>query len=87
MYSYNNRSLGCFNKKVTHAVNLSDVEMVVFENVNYGGGNAFQMAFVFKDVRIEPYVIRQILFEYLPSIQNYLLQKQVFYLENADSSS
>ena len=52
-----------------------NTEMVVFENVNYGGGNAFQMAFVFKDVRIEPYVIRQILFEYLPSIQNYLLQK------------
>lgn len=41
VFSYSNNSLGCFNKKVSAAINLDDVEMVVFENVSISQRRAF----------------------------------------------
>jgi len=43
------------------------------------------VAFIFKDVRIEPYLIRQIDFDNLTLIQQYLLSKGVYYIEDQDS--
>lgn len=87
VYSYNNGALGCFNKKISVALNFADVELVVFENVNYSSRNAFQMAFIYKDVRVETFVLKQIRFDDLADIQLYLVQKDVFYTETIDSES
>ncbi|CAL6086850.1 FACT_complex subunit spt16 [Hexamita inflata] len=85
--SYDGDTLGCFNKKVTKAICIEDIEMAVFENVNYGPRNAFQLALIFKDVRQEAYVIRQIEFDYITSLQQFLAQKGVFYIETPDSQA
>ena len=41
--------------------------------------------FVFKDVRVEPYTIRQVQFDNITEIQNFLTQSNIYYIEINDS--
>ena len=83
--SYSNNCLAIVSKKICHIICLSDVECAIFENVGYANRTAFQVAFVYKDVRIEPYLIKQIQFDQINAIQDYLQEKHIFYIEDTDS--
>ena len=39
--SYGNGALACINKRLTLVIEFDDVDLVVFENVNYSSRNAF----------------------------------------------
>ncbi|KAH0572236.1 FACT complex subunit spt16 [Spironucleus salmonicida] len=85
VFSYDPNFLGVFNGKVQKTIDMSDIQIVVFENISYSTHNAFQIAFVYKDIRVEPYIIRQIQFHFVTDLQDYFTENKVYWAELNDS--